>query len=272
MSPQQPARLDSESHDKKPVGLEAGDARPPLRIVRPEDAPPQPPGKTGSGRKVDAIIGIALPLLMLFFDPAVFRTGIFGQAALYGVFKPGAYVATFCFIVLMGIWIRRQPWPAFMSGALAAGVVFALAMGCAILPTSVIGILLFGLGLLGLTPFLMAYIYWRNAREAFRLVRARGFRPPDWIIAASGFALPLTLAVGSQIGVNSIFQGCSVAIADGRPKAAMRTLRVISPLVDTDDLMRDYLVEKDPVRKKRLGDAFLDLTGDTPEDRYRMVD
>jgi hypothetical protein len=272
MASHQPARLESESKHRESSGMQMGDARPHLQVVRPGDTKSGAPPENGSGRRVDIIIGIVLPILMLIFDPTVFRTGLFGAAALYGVFKPAAYFGTLCFVMLLGGWIKRQPWPAFMSGALAAAVVFSLVVGCAILPYSLFGILLLGLGLLGLTPFLMAYIYWRNARAAFRAARVSGMRARERFIAASGFILPLALMIGVQAGVMSLYNSCTVAIADGRPDAALRTLRVISRLVDIDDLMRDFMVENDPVRKKRIGDAFLQLTGEDPLTRYRTLD
>ena len=146
----------------------------------------------------DLAIGIVAPVLCLVFDPVVFRSGGFGSA-IFGSFQLFAYGAIALEIAALAAWLalgaRAAEWRNVIGGVLSAGALFSFVIGVALLPLSVIG-LLFGIGVFGLTPFLVAFVYWRNGRRALQSGGAHGrwgrvaaltllgawltFAPPAW--------------------------------------------------------------------------------------------
>ena len=137
------------------------------------------------GTGVRWTIGVALPIVLIAVDPAVFHSRVFGVGLpILGVLKPFCYTATGLALVFFVVWLIRTQPSAFTSGAFAGATLFAVLLGTAILPFSLLGIFFLGLGLLGLSPFLMAAVYWRAARAASWTWRtsAKGYgshqRPP----------------------------------------------------------------------------------------------
>lgn len=84
---------------------------------------------------------------------------------------PFVYVAIGSGTFLLAIWLIANRWitkgRTLFAGAFLGGTIFAFLLGLAMLPFSLIGLLLFGLGALGFMPFLVALVYWRNARMAW---------------------------------------------------------------------------------------------------------
>jgi hypothetical protein len=215
-------------------------------------------------RSVRWTTGVVLPIAMLLLDPAVFHSRMFGVGLpILGRVKPFCYVATFLAISAFAFWSRRpRPEPsAFVSGIFAGGAVFATALGCAILPFSLIGIILLGLGLLGLTPFLMAATYARAAKVAFPGDLPRHRRQAAF---ALGFLLMLGVPTAVQTEASRTLTVTLTQVASGDPVAATRgveRLRRWWPLLDLELLIAAYLAETDPARQARIADAYRQLTG-----------
>jgi membrane protease YdiL (CAAX protease family) len=70
-----------------------------------------------------------------------------------------------------------------------------------LLPFSAIGLLAFGLGLLGFIPFVTALVYLRNARQAWRQARAQHMAWPlagRLALAVAGLAVTVLLPAIAQ--------------------------------------------------------------------------
>jgi len=118
-------------------------------------------GGTRKQRIFDGVSGVALPLVCLLADPGVFR----GWS-----YRPVVYSFILTEVVILGAWLllqkRLQGSSLFFAGPLAAGGGFALALGVALLPLSLFGLLLL-IGVLGFTPFFTAVAFLRNGWRAF---------------------------------------------------------------------------------------------------------
>ena len=119
-------------------------------------------GGTKRQRVFDAVAGIALPLICLLADPGVFA----GWA-----YRPVVYSFIGTEIAVLAAWLvlqkRLRTSALFFAGPLAAGGGFAFALGVALLPISVFGLLVL-VGVLGFTPFFTAFAFVRGGLRAFR--------------------------------------------------------------------------------------------------------
>jgi hypothetical protein len=143
----------------------------------------------------DIVVGIIIPLILLSIDPIVFRaqpcsTPILGKYATF------AYFAISLGCLSLAVWLslgmRRQIGAAFIGGIMASGTLFALSIGIALLPYSVIGLLIFGLGALGFVPFLTAWVYYRNCRRAYAIAKSK----------LTAVNLALMMATGAVLAVS----------------------------------------------------------------------
>src|SRR5687768_16743997 len=115
----------------------------------------------------DVTLGLLAPVLCFYFDPVVFQGNLIGP--LYSGYQLFAYSITAIAICMLMVWLafgrRLRSFGALLSGFLYAGAVFSVVIGVAILPISVIGLMMI-IGVFGFTPFFTAFAYWRNGRRA----------------------------------------------------------------------------------------------------------
>lgn len=232
--------------------------------------------------RFDVIFGLVLPVLCLVFDPIVFRSGggeLFGRDGIYQRVRFFAYSASALEMATLACWlfvIRKYPaWSRPAGGVMAAGALFALAVGLAILPFSVIGLLFVGLGALGFIPFVTALVYFRNARRALRLNRA-GEPVRGGAMAAFAFGAALALcmpAVAQRCARLVVRRASAEAVAGGElSPGRQRVVRALTFLSGEtfDDLVAEYSWETDAERKSRLAEAYWEVTGrDITEYRRR---
>src|SRR5262249_33418819 len=124
------------------------------------------PRPTAGRLAFDIAFGIALPLVCLYFDPVVFRPSILGKPLLAPYLVVGG-VAIGLGLLSLSTWLLFRWPPAFLTGLLAGGTIFAGLLGLVLLPLSLIGLAL-GIGFLGFSPFVTAFVFWRNAVRAYR--------------------------------------------------------------------------------------------------------
>ncbi|MDQ1525279.1 MAG: hypothetical protein QOE47_3203 [Pyrinomonadaceae bacterium] len=226
----------------------------------------------------DVTIGMVLPILCLVFDPIVFRGGFFG-APLLGAFKFFAYGLIAIEIAVLGAWLvagrRAGEWCGVLAGVMLAGAFFSVAVGIFILPLTVIGLAV-GIGALGFTPFVTAFIYWRNARRARLAAAARMTRAALCLTVALGATVPLASPAFAQWRVNRLIERSLSEVLDGdetRAAAAARRLGLLTWLGmgEFDRMARAYGRETDPARKERLARAYRDITGGDIEQRLFVL-
>jgi hypothetical protein len=205
-------------------------------------------------------IAVALPIAMILLDPAVFHSRVFGVGMpILGRFKPFCYTATLIAVVSAAAWLWRPRASALGSGLLAGGALFAAALGCAILPFSALGVLFLGVGLLGFTPFLMARVYARCAKDAFS--GTTGFR---WAAFALGVAVVLGVPLVVQAEASRALQQSLSDLASADPTTNGRGIERLgrwSPVLDYEQLIGAYVKEADPNRQARIAAAYRELTG-----------
>jgi hypothetical protein len=148
-------------------------------------------GGTPRQRVFDGVAGIALPLVCLITDPGVFADWPY-RAVVY------TFIGTE--LVVLAAWLalqrRLQTSALFFAGPLVAGGGFAFALGVALLPLSVFGLLLL-IGILGFTPFFTAFTYARSGLRALRRGRVgrAGTTVAGIVLAGILFAAAPSIAV-----------------------------------------------------------------------------
>lgn len=221
--------------------------------------------------RFDVIFGLVLPVLCFVFDPVVFRGGeLVNSDGIYHEVRLFAYTASALEMATLACWlfvIRRHPvWSRPAGGVMAAGALFSFALGVAILPFSVIGMLFVGVGALGFIPFVTALVYLRNARRALRFNRTGS---PVRGGATAAFAFGLAFALGTpavaQRGATRIVRDASADIVANGELSPQRR-RVVRALAflsgeTLDDLIGDYRSEPNAERKSRLAEAYREVTG-----------
>lgn len=221
----------------------------------------------------DVTFGIVMPLLCLVFDPVVFRSRFLFSPAPHP-FAGAAYVFIGFQMAVLAAWLLLQPRlrraAAFFAGPLLAGATFSLLLAVLISPLSVIGVLFFGLGLLGFTPFLTAFVFWRNA------VRALGqssttFKPAVRVclIAAGMLMTAAPPFAATQAASRAIERVVARPSSAGAVNHARR-LGWVLPL-DPDPLALSYGRENDVRRKALLAKAYHEITGGDVESRLERL-
>jgi hypothetical protein len=126
------------------------------------------PEPTSKQRVFDWAFGVVLPVLCFAADPVVFKGGM-GNAFL-GEYTPFAYTLAFVSIAAMIVWLgwgkHFRFANAIFSGLFAVGGLVSLLVGLALLPVSLLGLIVL-IGALGFTPLFTSVIYLRNSYRAF---------------------------------------------------------------------------------------------------------
>lgn len=146
-------------------------------------------------RRIDVVLGLALPIVCLIGDPIVFKDGglLTPETSVFGRFRPFAYLLCAIGLASLGAFVVRPRASAMLAGAFLVCSAFAATTGTLLLPLSLIGMFYYGLGLLGLTPLLAAPVFFRACRRTMHASIASHGAPR----AIRGLALGalLTLAI-----------------------------------------------------------------------------
>ncbi len=120
-------------------------------------------------RVLDVLWGIVFPAACLIYDPG-FLLGV-GQSA----FAEGAslvYLALLWQMFVLAVWLAAGRWLhdfcGYFAGSMFLGTLAAFVLGIVLLPYSLFGMFLRGIGILGYVPFAAAYAYGCNAARARR--------------------------------------------------------------------------------------------------------
>lgn len=129
----------------------------------------------------DAIFGVIVPVLCFMADPVVFQSRI-GEPPWLEQYQLVAYVISTIEMGLFLVWrtFRKQVSglsPIF-AGVFFGGAAFSAVIGLAILPVTLIGLLVFLIGIFGFVPFVTAFVYLRTGSRAMRSSGLANTRPP----------------------------------------------------------------------------------------------
>ena len=231
--------------------------------------PPLAPRSAASVRVrvFDIGVGLLLPVWLLGLERILFagESGSFlGGTGILGDYRPAAYAGTAGFTLALASWLALGRAASFLSGVLVAGACFALCVGACLLPMSLFGILFMGLGLLGLSPFLMVWVYCRCAHDAWTANDGGRLAP-----AMLGFLLALALPLGAQLATqHTIARALALIEADAPDdrQHGIELLRAVHFVYDGQDLITAYEATGDATRKQRLAEAFRGMRGEEIED------
>ena len=147
---------------------------------------------------VDLMGGVVLPAMCLVYDPGFFYDSP-------NRLTDAAFVAIVLQMLTLPAWavggryVGR--WSALFGGVLLVGAVIAGTIGAILSPLSVLGTFVYGIGLLGFTPFLTCVVFSRNLADAMRQAHAAGGK---WDVRLL-FAMGLLLAAGLPFLMESLF-------------------------------------------------------------------
>jgi hypothetical protein len=111
---------------------------------------------------------VIAPIAAILLDPAVFSGDAIGLPFLFR-FSPAGIFLVIGGTGLMAYWLACKPLSGVVGGAFLGFAVLACLLGMAILPMSLAGVFLFGIGLLGFLPFVTAYYFVRASHLIFSL-------------------------------------------------------------------------------------------------------
>lgn len=207
-------------------------------------------------RIFDLVFGVVAPPLCLAFDPVVFTgprsSELVVPAKLFICLEAGGMLL---WLVLGGRGSFRAP---LFAGFLGAGACFALVLGIAILPLSVFG-LMFGIGILGFTPFLTCFAFSRATVRSLTRSEDLMYGPLRVAILMAGCLLAAVPPIGIQ---RMAERELELLMADpSRPAGWGERFG----LLESERLLAAYEGAGDPVRRKALAGLYRRLTANDIE-------
>lgn len=226
----------------------------------------------------DIAFGVALPILCLVADPFVFKGAPLWGLPLLEDYQLVVYLIS---SVEMGFFLLWRTFPkqlnrfaAPFAGVFVAGAIFSAAIGLAILPFSLVGLLLL-IGVLGFTPFLTALVYLRTGVRALRSQVNAPVSLRLTTAALSGVLVIGALGLASQYIENAISASVDTMVAgnviETRAAASrLKSFRFI-PGKHLDRLAIAYANEFDPTKRDVLKNAYKEITGEDVEIRQQRL-
>jgi hypothetical protein len=225
----------------------------------------------------DFVFCLIAPILCFYFDPVIFKGGLLGEALLQR-FQLFAYCVSAVEVSVFLVWVvigeRIGAWSGLIGGTLINGAVFSAIIGVAILPYSLMGLMV-GIGVLGFIPFLTAFAYLRVGWRALESRDKTTVGSPV-IPLLVGAILSLTLPALVSLYVTRTTTKSINAILYGNPQQAelaigqLRRLPFI-PEQNLEPLVRAYMSERDPARRNMLKNSYQILTGEDLEQRTAIL-
>lgn len=233
--------------------------------------------RTEAQQIFDVVFGLIAPILCFYFDPIVFK-GEFVRESTVQSYQLFAYGVTAVEVSVLAVWLlfgtRLGGWSQVVGGVLINGAVFSAAMGVAILPLSIIGLILV-IGIFGFIPFITAFVYLRVGWRALR--SEEGTTPASWANALLiGAILSLAIPALGSLYVSRTASRSIDLILHGSPQQAQVALArlgklPIIPRQNLEPLVQAYMVEKDSNRKATLKDSYRLLTGDDIDRQIAII-
>ena len=219
----------------------------------------------------DVSFGMLVPLVCLHLDPTVFRSGGAGDTGLLVPFRILGYAEIAFSMVALAYFLFRRRASALLSGILLGSATFSVFLGVAILPLTMIGLVVL-IGILGFAPFVTGFVYTRNAWRCRQPSSAQNSRLRSRLAAGLGLILILGIPAGLQATASHLVNGALARLENGSDQEfepALHTLRCTA--YDSDRLAFAYQETKDEKRRARLARAFHELTGQSVEARLAQL-
>lgn len=216
----------------------------------------------------DWCFGVIVPVICLIFDPIVFKgESLVVTGGLFAYWKVFAYTAIGSSILALALWLLRRdrlaPYAAYIAGVFLAAQIASFLLAVILLPFSLIGTLMSGIGLLGFMPFFTAYVFSRQRHIALIVSTMHPNRRRSTLIGALGVViLPLLLQIGTSSYVNSAVR--TILTDTTSAPAAVQQLKWAFWCGDECfyDLAWNYYKANDgPDRRAYLASVYHDITG-----------
>jgi hypothetical protein len=219
---------------------------------------------TGGQVVFDVLFGMVGPVVCLMLDPGVLRPG-----GIY--FGPWSELRLFAYLVIavgilgLGYFLVTRRASLFLAGMMYGAAVFSLVVGVVLLPMSMLGLLLV-IGILGFTPFVSAFVVWRNARRCREA--AMGQRN-GWRVVALGAVMVLGVPMGVQASLTMVANWALARVIGGGGDVSreMRTLQMVRVAARTDAIVEAYQRTGDVGERARLAAVYEEITGERMERR-----
>jgi hypothetical protein len=226
------------------------------------------PEVTPRQKAFDLIFGVIIPALSLIFDPIVFKGNFIGTQPPLWRFGLSAYFAIGIGTVTLTIWLYKRPdsafWTSFSATAFFVGSALSFLLGVVMLPYSIFGLIIL-IGILGFTPFVTSFVYFRNGIRAAHAAQTEAHR--NTRIAATVWSLVITLVLPGVIfwQTNQFVELNKSAILDGNPNQVYQATQNLTKAFWCaefcyQDLILSYR-NADPSRQQLLKDSFFEITG-----------
>lgn len=220
----------------------------------------------------DLLVGVGLPLFCLLLDPIVFHSTL-GWEPILGRYCIVGYLATGIGVLSLSVWLHLKRPAALLAGLLSGGAIFAFLLGVIILPSTLLG-LLFGIGILGFSPFLVSFVFLRNASRAMSQAQLQD----------GSFRYNIPIAVGLLVSCAGPWTAQAVVVSQlskvermlvsrdpARVNEGIATLKSWRLIADFDRLVFAYDLENDSTRKELLAKAYQELTGESIQSRIWIL-
>lgn len=228
-----------------------------------------------SNRWLDLVGGIVLPILCVVLDPIVFKTSTILPgigAPLLQEYVVFAYAEMLLCMSAFLYWLwSPQTASPFLAGLFGSGALFSFCLGLFLLPFSLLGLLVL-LGILGLSPFLSGFVFFR---ACLRVVKncLSVLKPTKVALYASvGLLFALALPGSLQISVNAVTTPAIQRVLAGDADArTLRTLRWLSWAANLQPVMQAYQRETDEAKKATLSQSYEEITGMSIEHDLQLL-
>ena len=234
--------------------------------------------ETSAQDKFDVVFGLILPGLCFMADPLIFKNGIAGPPELQN-YQLVVYAISTVQMGLFVVWRtfrKRVSWVApLFAGAFFAGALLSFVIGVTILPVTLIG-LLFGIGVLGFTPFVTSFVYLRQGIRALRVPLKDSRRTAKLSAATLGavlaIAVPQVASVKYDRVVSASVHDVILGDAATAEAAATRLHRLhFVPAKYFQVMESAYVSETDPAKQKILRRTYKDITGEYIKERRSLI-
>lgn len=229
----------------------------------------------------DVTFGILAPVLCFVLDPIAFQSGnnLLG-APLFEKYQMFAYLFSGIQIIVLIVWLwwgaeRSRGINSFLGGIMFAGGLFCFLLGLMLAPYSLLGLLVV-IGVLGFTPFVTGFVYFRNAYRALEKEAARAVPGRAVSSLLLGCVLTLTLSYTVSKGIERKIDYSVDQILYGNDQQALHAARRVRPyaFLMSNRLGRvvdEYRKETtDLPRKERLAKSYEEATGENLDRKIRI--
>lgn len=226
----------------------------------------------------DIVVGIVAPILCFVFDPFVFRCPSY-FLCLFPNLRPFAYVGSGVAMITLALWLilgrRTRLYSGIVAGVLLTAALFALAIGIVLFPFSLLG-LLYVIGVFGLAPLVVAFVFLRNGVIALRCARERISTAAIVASALAGLIIVAGFPAALNYGTYRIVYKSVQTIIHGDDGAAAQATQQLKSAfwcsaMCYDDIAWAYHQEQDEARRSRLERAYEAITGKDVQSRLWML-